>query len=277
MGYPTFTEFTFRRSKIAYKSLRTICELQGRGSTKLRRVGPVYGKHPARPYRLYSQLYRRPPSLDTVNRTFRNIDIAIDQQTQEISQLRNRMAKLEISGGVGPGDQPILSTSKRPLNVTPNVAITTAAALNAERSAQRLKKALLTSRTQPFLNTTATASPLAASFQTPQKGTLEVKTPDVNPPESAFTLPVIPMMSFPSSLPVWTPPPPFDFGKPSTHDISPSRNRGGIKYHQKPIVFKKNASPLSSTSQLSPFDWKPVEPIRPASSLPFALRPAGSS
>ncbi|KAH0833488.1 hypothetical protein J3R83DRAFT_12612 [Lanmaoa asiatica] len=221
-----------------------------------------------------------PPSLDTVNRTFRNIDIAIDQQKQEVSQLRHRMAKLEISGGVGTRDQLAISSSRRPLNVTPNVAITTAAALNAERSAQRLKKALLGSRAQPLLNTTATASPVPTSFQTPQKAIAikpDIKTPDLKAPEGVFTLPTTPMMSFPSSLPSWTPsPPPSEFGSPVTHDISPSRTRGGIKYHQKPIVLKKTASSAGPT-QPSPFEWQPVEPIKPVSSLPFAIRPAGSS
>ncbi|KAG8212928.1 hypothetical protein J3R82DRAFT_11286 [Butyriboletus roseoflavus] len=221
----------------------------------------------------------RPPSLDTMNRTFRNIDITIDQRKREVSQLRRRLAKLEISGGVGTWDQFVISSSKRPLNVTPNVAITTAAALNAERSAQRLKKAMLASRTQPLLNTTATASPIPTSFQTPQKAAVvkpDVKTPDVKVPEGVFILPSTPM-SFPSALPAsWTPPPPIEFGSPATHDISPSRTRCGIKHHQKPIMLKKNASPGGSTQPL-PFEWKPVEPIKPVSSLPFAIRPAGSS
>jgi len=213
----------------------------------------------------------RPPSLDTVNRTFRNIDIAIDQQRQEVSQLRHRMAKLEFSGVVGARDQLVVSSMKRPLNVTPNVAISTAAALNAERSARRLKKAMLASRTQPLLNTTATGSPVPTSFQTPQKPTAVkpgVKTPDVKVPDDAS-------MSFPSTLPSWSPPPPTEFGSPEPHDITPSRNRGGTKHHSKPIVLKKSASPVGAT-QLSPFEWQPVEPIRPASSLPFSLRPAGS-
>ena len=186
------------------------------------------------------------------------------------------MAKLEISGVVGARDQLIVSSLKRPLNVTTNVAITTAAALNAERSAQRLKKAMLASRTQPLLNTTATASPVPTSFQTPQKTTVVkpgVKTPDVNAPDGAFM-----NLNFPSSLPVWTPPSPSEFGSPELHDITPSRNRlgGGFKHHQKPIVLKKNASPAGPT-QPSLFEWQPLEPIKPASLLPFSLRPAGSS
>ena len=42
--------------------------------------------------------------------------------------------------------------SGMPYNVTPDVAVTTAATLNAERSAQRLKKPLLTVRVEPLLN-----------------------------------------------------------------------------------------------------------------------------
>ncbi|KAF9223599.1 hypothetical protein BS17DRAFT_780883 [Gyrodon lividus] len=213
----------------------------------------------------------RAPSLDTVNRTFRNVDIAIDQQKQEVSKLRLRMAKLHISE-TGTRDKLTGSSSKRPLNVTPNVAATTAAALNAERSAHRLKRILLASRTQPLMNTMATVAPAPTSFQTPQKA-LVVKT-DAEIPEGLCPLPTTPMMNFPSSLPVWTPPPPSDFGCSVPHDISPSRNRAGSKHHQKPIVLKKNASP-ASPAQTS-FEWKPVQPTKPISSLPFAIRPTGS-
>lgn len=187
------------------------------------------------------------------------------------------MARLENSGAVGARDQLAISSSRRPLNVTPNVAITTAAALNAERSAQRLKRAMLASRTQPLLNTTATALPVPTSFQTPQK--VVVVKPDVKAPDSVFAPPTTPTMNFPPSLAGWTPPPlPSEFGSPVLHDPSPSRNRGGTKHHQKPIMLKKNTSPAGPTQQSSsPFAWQPVEPIRPVSSLPFSLRPAGSS
>ena len=206
--------------------------------------------------------YRRPPSLDTVNRTFRNIDVAIERQKHEMSLLRQRMAGLEI-GGVSTREQVAVSSPKQPLNVTPNVAITTAAALNAERSAQKLKKALLASRTQPLLNTSAV-----------------VKTSVVEVPKSVFALPpapATPMMSFPLSLPAWTPPPPSGFAGPAMHDLSLSRNRPGLKHHQKPIALKKNPSPAGSTTPPSSlFEWKQVEPVKPVSSLPFAIRPAGS-
>ncbi|KIK81178.1 hypothetical protein PAXRUDRAFT_833034 [Paxillus rubicundulus Ve08.2h10] len=216
----------------------------------------------------------RAPSLDTMNRTFRNIDIAIDQQKQEVTKLRLRMAKLDITEGVGARDKLGRSSSKQPKNVTPNVAATTAAALNAERSAHRLKRALLATRTQPLLNTVATATPVPTSSQTPQKATA-VK-PEVGTVEDVSPLPTAPTMNFPTCLPVWTPLSPSEFGESLSHDISPSRNRGGSKHHQKPIVLKKNNSPAGA-AQTSPFEWKPVAPIKPMSSLPFAIRPTGST
>ncbi|KAH9068189.1 hypothetical protein EDB83DRAFT_2593303 [Lactarius deliciosus] len=61
---------------------------------------------------------------------------------------------------------------RRPLGVTPHVASTTAAALNAEQSAHRLKEALLPVRTEPLLNTQAAhAKPAPRAFDTPQKPT----------------------------------------------------------------------------------------------------------
>ncbi|KAH7912317.1 hypothetical protein BJ138DRAFT_973611, partial [Hygrophoropsis aurantiaca] len=89
----------------------------------------------------------RAPSLDTIARTFRNIDIAIKHQSEDVNTLRTRLSKLNISDSTRGGDKSKRSfaapkdssssatTSKHPSNVTPNVAITTAAALNAERSA----------------------------------------------------------------------------------------------------------------------------------------------
>ncbi len=65
---------------------------------------------------------------------------------------------------------PDLPGPRKPINITPNVAVTTAAALNAERSAHRLKKALLAIRKEPLLNTKAAAAPGAPlAFNSPSK------------------------------------------------------------------------------------------------------------
>ncbi|KAI6000393.1 hypothetical protein F5J12DRAFT_681876, partial [Pisolithus orientalis] len=83
----------------------------------------------------------KPPSIDTINRTLRNIDLAIGQQEGEVDELRRRVNKLNInsaSNGVPSSSREkslAASQSKRPWNVTPNVAASTAAALNAERAA----------------------------------------------------------------------------------------------------------------------------------------------
>jgi len=65
---------------------------------------------------------------------------------------------------------PDLPNPRLLINVTPHVAVTTAAALNAERSAQKLKKALLAVRKEPLLNTKAAAAPTAPlAFNSPAK------------------------------------------------------------------------------------------------------------
>jgi len=65
---------------------------------------------------------------------------------------------------------PDLPGPRKPINITPNVAVTTAAALNAERSAHRLKRALLAIRKEPLLNTKAAAAPGAPlAFKSPSK------------------------------------------------------------------------------------------------------------
>ncbi|KDQ57297.1 hypothetical protein JAAARDRAFT_110771, partial [Jaapia argillacea MUCL 33604] len=86
----------------------------------------------------------RPPSLDTINRTLKNIDIAIEQQSADVAALTSKMAKLNFQRHqrelVSHHDRKFVidqtPPSRRKLqNVTPSVAATTAAALNAERSA----------------------------------------------------------------------------------------------------------------------------------------------
>ncbi|KAG6808999.1 hypothetical protein H0H92_002042 [Tricholoma furcatifolium] len=124
----------------------------------------------------------RPPTLDSINRTYRNIDLALNQQTAQLALLQKRYAKsrsrssLRSSNEPSPSSDPerdprLPSPQARPRSaVTPDVAVTTAAALNAERAAHRLKRALLQTRTAPLLNTAAVQAPAPPlSFNTPQK------------------------------------------------------------------------------------------------------------
>ncbi|KAG6333222.1 hypothetical protein ID866_5867 [Astraeus odoratus] len=216
----------------------------------------------------------RPPSLDTINRTLRNIDIAICQQQQDMKDLRKRISRLDIASARSVRDDRRRlggSQTKRPLNVTPNVAVTTAAALNAERSAQKLKRVLLATRDTPLLNSKAAATPIPTSFQTPQK--FSVIKPEPETPAATLALPATPTMSFPSSFPMWSPSSPCDVGDSPSQSISLSRHRGGTKHHQKPITLKKTANPDAPARVAAPsFEWGPVQPIRPMTTLAFDLR-----
>ncbi|KAI6039592.1 hypothetical protein EDC04DRAFT_2684462 [Pisolithus marmoratus] len=225
----------------------------------------------------------RPPSIDTINRTLRNIDLAIDQQQCEVDELRRRISTLNInptSDGVllplSREKSQAVSQTKRPWNVTPNVAASTAAALNAERAAQKLKRALLTSRDSPLLNSRAkvTTSKLT-SFQTPKKaGTVKPEPKTPAPAGDLFSFPPTPMMPHPPVFPTWSPVSPSGIGDSPSQNTLPSRHRGGTKHHQKPIALKKNPSsfPAGAMSGAPSFDWGPVQPIKPMTALAFDLR-----
>lgn len=179
----------------------------------------------------------RPPSLDSINRTYRNIDIVLNQQAAKIALLKKRFAKLRPSprSSMSNPSSPSPSLKRDPRlpspqsnqrsAVTPDVAATTAAALNAERAAHRLKRALLQARSAPLLNTTASLVPTPPlSFNTPQK----------------------------EEIPTWTPP--------------ERRGATGAKKHGVIPFAKKTGSPGSHGSAYSgngstaspSFDWGPL-------------------
>ncbi|KAH9057850.1 hypothetical protein EDB87DRAFT_1685812 [Lactarius vividus] len=89
-----------------------------------------------------------------------------------VSALPARVARLILDGGSPSGTPSRIREReivRRPLDVIPRVASTTAAALNAEQSVHRLKEALLTVRTEPLLNTQAAyAKPTPLVFDTLQ-------------------------------------------------------------------------------------------------------------
>ncbi|KAF7773390.1 hypothetical protein Agabi119p4_5557 [Agaricus bisporus var. burnettii] len=117
--------------------------------------------------------YIKAPSLDVINRTYRNIDMAIQQQNDEMEKLAGRVSKLKIGSQNSPSgsrDIRLPDRQRRGIAISPHVAVTTAAALNAERSAYKLKKALLKVRKEPILNVRAASAPRPPSaFETPQK------------------------------------------------------------------------------------------------------------
>ena len=137
--------------------------------------------------------------------------------------------------------------------MTPDVAVTTAAALNAERSAQRLKKALLAVRKEPLLNTKAASTP-NVRLMTPQK-------PSNQPSAFPALLPPSPTTSSSASMLDWTSLPEDNFN-PNALPSPPSRRGGGGGQRKHPSVPLKRSMGSSesspSVSTAPSFDWGPL-------------------
>lgn len=233
----------------------------------------------------------RPPSLDTVNRTYRNISITISQQAEDVSRLAARMSKIDLDSGRKSRTTIDFRSSagQRSGDVTPNVAATTAAALNAERAAQKLKRALLVARKGPHLNKQAIAAPAPPSdFASPQKR----RQPD-DTPTKEFKLnsslwnpstPVQAHMSQKGSALFSSPESP---SSPSPSHGHGSRNRERETKHAKAVPFSKKppgAAPAATSSPPAGFSWGPLPGVTPmktispdvrkkeeGSKLPFSL------
>jgi nucleoporin NUP159 len=233
---------------------------------------------------------RRPPSLDTINRTYRNIDLAISQQAHDVDSLVARVSKLKISPSraVTPriGRLPIelkASPGKHSPPVTPNVAATTAAALNAERTAQKLKGALLRVRKEPLLNKQA----IGTVAPTIELNSLQKQA--VGAGSNAFTTPVLEWgAASPDSKALLRTPKEEDptFEPTDSPDSSPlpptqtsmRRRESGPRHgHAKPI--KRTGVVNATTSAPSNFSWGPLPTATPKTALPadFKLKAEGST
>jgi nucleoporin NUP159 len=191
--------------------------------------------------------------LDTINRTYRNIDMAIEQQAQDVANLASKMAKLNVASALhlpSTRDKRLPDTrSKRPVNVTPHVAVSTATALNAERSAQRLKLALLAVRKEPLLNIEAALASAPVVFDSPRKP--NKFDSDVQGQLLAWSIP--------------------DFRESPTHAL-PSRRSSGVvsKRHLPPVALKR--SPASQTTAPLNFDWGPLPGVTPMETISADVR-----
>lgn len=155
------------------------------------------------------------------------------------------------------------STSKR--GVTPDVAATTAAALNAERWAQKLKTALLKVREEPLLNTSASVAPAAPkAFESPQRSGPHSDSP------SSMNL---------EGLHMNQPQPPSSPPQ-STTSVNAGRGRSprsgshSGRTHGHSVPLNRSGGPGSRRSPTPPtgFDWGPLPTVKPASTLAFDLR-----
>ncbi|PPQ64136.1 hypothetical protein CVT24_008766 [Panaeolus cyanescens] len=198
------------------------------------------------------------PSIDTINRTYRNIDSLIQQQTNEVNRLASRVSKIDVKDlPSSPRKSASSSDSRKGHQVTPDVAVTTAAALNAERSAHKLKKALLAVRKEPLLNKKVESAPAPpTAFNTPLK-------PGSAPGVFAFQTPIKgslfgdpPVASDSDSLPEFKLPTDEDKFSPGTLSTSTGRRgAGGQRKHQSvPLKRTPGATPAPAAS----FDWGPL-------------------
>ncbi|PPQ95721.1 hypothetical protein CVT26_008364 [Gymnopilus dilepis] len=227
----------------------------------------------------------RPPTLDTINRTYRNIELTIEQQSEDIAELASRIEKLKIkerfASSAGNEEELAGLGRRRPYNVTPNVAVTTAAALNAERSAHRLRKALLSVRKEPLLNKKVLEAPPAPmAYKTPQKPKDKTPFATLTPgAASLFGEPVTP--SKPLSTPSFIPIPgldnlPEDNFSPT--GPSPLHGRRGAtvpKKHQS-VALRKSAGSAAPVTPPPPsdFEWGPLPSFSsspPSSNLPTSF------
>ncbi|KAJ6570228.1 hypothetical protein DFH09DRAFT_424869 [Mycena vulgaris] len=197
------------------------------------------------------------------------MDIALDNQTSDVERLAARVAKLNMTSGqrhsasARDARLPDPVTRQRPFNVTPDVAVTTAAALNAERSAHKLKRALLSVRKEPLLNTQAASAPPAPlAFETPQRAGLGLGL--------GLGGPVTPLRGMSLGLPPSPSTPPqssmfgFDFPEDNFNPSPPPATRRGAGGSGKArisnsVPLKRSPGQLSATPSPPPsFDWGPL-------------------
>jgi nucleoporin NUP159 len=206
--------------------------------------------------------------LDTINRTYRNIDIAIDQQVHHVANLTSRMTKVDLDAALRmpvTRDKRLPDTvSKRPFNVTPHVAVSTAAALNAERSAQKLKRALLIACEQPHLNVKAASAPAApVAFNTPQRPRPEMPSPIAMTGSNSFAIKnELQPLAWNDS----------DLLSSSSSSLPARRSAGaGFKHHMKPVVLRRN-NPAGQSPPATNFDWGPLPTVIPMTTISADVR-----
>lgn len=203
--------------------------------------------------------------------------------------MTSRISKLKVaeegpSAPISYQDESPSIGRRRPYNVTPNVAVTTAAALNAERSAHRLKKALLSVRKEPLLNTKAVSAPLApVAFKTPQKvsdkGLFATQSSILGPlfGEPATPAPLISPPSIP--LPAWNDLPEDDFNPTGPSPLQGRRGATGQRKHQSVPLKRSNGSSAPLAPPPADFEWGPLPSFPsspPSTSLPKLFVPFSS-
>jgi nucleoporin NUP159 len=155
---------------------------------------------------------------------------------------------------------------RRPLDVTPHVASTTAAALNAEQAAHRLKEALLAVRTQPLFNTqAANARPAPRAFDTPPRPGADLGSSGSSLGGGLFSTPfTLPPLNASASSDSASrgASPPVSLGRRNSSQTQ--------KHHAKSVPLK--STPTAGTPSKPAFDWGPLPGIKPMTTISSDLR-----
>ena len=200
--------------------------------------------------------------------------MAIESQAQQIEELTRRISKFNLDSldaalhgspskfrrqHATDGEESASTAglrgkgTLRGSQVTPSIAASTAAALNAERNALRLKNALAKARKVPLLNTQA-SKPVR---QTP---TIESLTRSPSQPLPGGDL----MSSVSTSSSVYT------------HDSRTSLDRRASRQTRHTNSVKLGKTHTRVPSSISNFDWGPLPKVAPMTSLPVSIRPETS-
>lgn len=188
------------------------------------------------------------PTLDTIDRTCRNIKMALEERTEIVDKLSERVKT--ISSLARPSLAADLSTSSSPPAPMPSVNIAVAA-LNSERSCLILKNALSNARQRPLFTEKVTrALPSAKSPHSETNPIFSrnmIPTPDMNA-----------LAGSSSSL----------LSHDSTDRRRQSRKHTSIAVPLKPGTEKEVKAPAGS------FDWGPLPTLSnpPPKKLPFEFK-----
>ncbi|KIJ52655.1 hypothetical protein M422DRAFT_26225 [Sphaerobolus stellatus SS14] len=199
----------------------------------------------------------RPPSLDTIDRTCRNIQLALEERSKVIQQLNSRIEAMSPS--TSKRFQTSQIASPVPSTVAPPYANLAAAALNSERSSLKLRNTLLNARKRPLLTTRV------VDYKAPEPEHPHVKEIKI---EEAVQRPTD--LFAPES-----PTPASSFRNRDAQE-SPLASHGGggrsrkERLHASAVQFKNVPSPPQSSKPA--FDWGPLPGVTPMITLSSDVR-----
>lgn len=259
--------------------------------------------HPSSKFCLYKDLecnvdassVIRTPSLDSVHRAVRNITAALTEKTFELDDLGNRLDLLRLKPSSSSVSTPSTSRSRKPIStpddaflvastrkglaktpqVTPPEAIATAkAALNAERKAAMLHRALLVVRSNPVINRTASASTSKTMAGRPLS---DLQLAFSAGPVTGEHLPSPRRAVVKAALPKPAPTTSFEITQPAFSKTTPPYTTSSYRAPAETLVPALSFTPTvaqTTPSSAKPFGFSTTPKVEPPSANSWKLPPA---